>query len=115
MKKNPKDLIRLYHIRDAIALIFQFVEGVSIDQFLTDEMRKAAVVRQFEIIGEAANHLSEETQQLDTSIPWAIFRSFRNRLIHEYFRIDISIIWATTQHDLKPLQEQIETLIDYIS
>jgi len=109
-----KDLLRLYHIKEAIHLIFEFVEGVSATDFFADEMRKSAVVRQFEIIGEAANHISEQTYRLDTSIPWLIMRNFRNKLIHEYFRVDMGIIWTTIQYDLKPLQEQIETLIKHL-
>ena len=70
-----------------------------------------AVVRNFEIIGEAANRIDPDFRIINPEIEWNRIRGFRNRIVHDYFGIDYEIVWAIIENDLKSLIEQIEELI----
>jgi len=72
-----------------------------------------AVVRNFEIIGEAANRLSDDFRISNPQIEWDRIRGFRNRIVHEYFGIDYEIIWDIIENDLDTLIQQIESLISH--
>ena len=111
MKNNERDIVRLNHIKDAISLIQQFTKGVTIGRFMKDQMRQAAVIREFEIIGEAVGKISKKMQRDYPNVEWAKINGFRNLLIHEYFRVDTGEIWATIQIDIPILKEQIAEII----
>lgn len=96
MKNKDKDLVRLKHILEAIGLIESFTKEISFDEFSDDLMRQSAVIRQFEIIGEASANLSEELKGSNPNIEWATIKGFRNLLVHEYFRVDVLEVWSTT-------------------
>jgi uncharacterized protein with HEPN domain len=64
-----------------------------------------AVIRNLEVIGEAATYIPEEIKVKYSEIPWAKMRGIRNLLIHEYFGVDIDVVWETIQKDLEPLKE----------
>ncbi len=70
-----------------------------------------AVVRNFGIIGEAANHIPPEIQSRFPDIPWSQMRGIRNVLIHEYFGVDEEVLWETVQNDLPALQEKLNRLL----
>lgn len=72
-----------------------------------------AVVRNFEIIGEAANRLSDDFRILNPQIEWDRMRGFRNRIVHDYFGIDYEIVWDIIEIDLDSLIEQIKVLISH--
>ncbi len=88
-----------------------FLQGISRTQFEGSELHQAAVIRPLEIIGEAAGRVSEETRQSHPEIPWQQMIGMRNRLIHEYFRIDVEAVWDTVHKDLPELITLIEPLI----
>jgi uncharacterized protein with HEPN domain len=69
------------------------------------------VIRPLEIIGEAARLVSQETRDTHPEIPWEQMIGMRNRLIHEYFRVNLTTVWETIQNDLPPLIAQIEPLV----
>jgi uncharacterized protein with HEPN domain len=71
-----------------------------------------AVIRNCEIIGEAATNVPDEIQRKYLEIPWAKMKGIRNILIHEYFGVDIEVIWETIQKDLGPLKQQLEKIED---
>jgi uncharacterized protein with HEPN domain len=96
----PRELNYLVDILEAARLLQKFVEGVNQDTFENDLMRQAAVMRQLEIMGEAARRLSEETRQELFEIPWHQIIGMRNRLIHVYDDVDLAIVWDTVQNDL---------------
>lgn len=112
MSDRDKDIIRLIHIQKAISLLFKFIEGVIFSDFAENEMMKAAIIRQFEIIGEAASNISEETKSKFPSIEWQQMKRFRNLLIHEYFRVDETQVWQTIKEDLPSLENNVNTLIN---
>lgn len=79
--------------------------------FEKDLMRRAAVMRQLEIMGEAARRLSEETRLEISEIPWRQIISMPNRLIHGYDDVDLVIVWETIQNDLPPLIAELEKVV----
>ena len=89
--------LRVEDVLDAIAKIERYVEGLTFDQFKADEKTIDAVVRNLEVIGEAVRHLSAQSDPLIASIPWADIAGMRNILVHEYFGVDLEIVWQTIQ------------------
>lgn len=75
----------------------------------------SAVVRELEIIGEAANSIPESFRKKYPGIPWKQMIAMRNRLIHAYFDVDHDIVWITTKDDLPTLVTQLETILDLLS
>lgn len=88
-----------------------YLENISWDDFLASELHQDAVIRALEIIGEAANRISETTRSQHPEIPWMQVVGMRNRLVHEYFRINLGAVWDTVKRDLHELILQIEPLI----
>ena len=103
--------LRVGDILDAIARIEQYVVGLTFEQFTADRKTVDAVVRNLEVIGEAVRHLSNESESLPAGVPWADIAGMRNVLIHEYFGVDLQIIWQTVSSDLPPLRAELERLL----
>lgn len=93
------------HIIEAINRIKKYVEGTSYVGFSTNNMLVDAVVRQLEIIGEAANQMNEEFKEKHKEIPFNKIISMRNKLIHEYFGVDPEVVWETCMKDLVLLEK----------
>ena len=110
MKIN-KDLVFIKHIADAIRNIESFIFNKSFDDFKKDLLISSAVVRMFEIIGEASNNISDAVKSKYPDIPWRIMKDMRNFLIHQYFGIDSKTIWDTNQNDLPELKRSFNNLI----
>jgi uncharacterized protein with HEPN domain len=90
--------------------IIRFVEGMTLDGYLADEKTRYAVMRAYEILGEAVRHLPEALTLANPDIPWATMAAVRNRIVHGYFGIDDSILFTTIDQDLKPLLPRLEAL-----
>lgn len=112
MNDNRKDnLVYIRHILDAISAIQSYTEGMNVKKFKEDPKTIDAVVRQFEIIGEATRHIAMSFRERHTEIEWQKMVSMRNFLAHEYLRIDIDIIWDTARKHLPTLKTLLEPLI----
>jgi len=104
----PRDPnLRLQDIAEAIDRIFDYAASHSLESFAADRMAVDAVVRNFEVIGEAARHVDAETAARLADVPWQDMRDLRNLLIHEYFGVSVSIVWETISRDLRPVREAI--------
>lgn len=103
MKK--RDDIYIAQIQERIALIKSYLKGVSQRRFRSSDLHKSAVIRELEVIGEAARLVSSETKQKFPSIPWPQMVGMRNRLIHEYFSVDDSIVWEVAHTQLPGLEK----------
>ncbi len=101
----------LQDILTAIERIADYVTGVSREQFIDDQKTVDAVVRNLEIIGEAARNISEDFTLVHTGVPWHEMVSMRNKVVHEYFGVDTDILWQTITHDLPGLELQIKKLV----
>jgi uncharacterized protein with HEPN domain len=106
-----KDSAYLADILHAAKAIRRFVDGVSKEQFIANEEKYEAVNRKFEIIGEAARHLSPEMRAHFPDIPWALITAMRNILIHDYDDVNLNVVWNTPQDDLPPLIIKIEAYL----
>jgi len=111
MKDLISDKARLQHILLAISEIEKYVEGYSIASFLSDSKTHFATIKQLEIIGEAANHLSVVSIKDFTEIDWRGIKSFRNILVHEYFNVRLEDVWETIFADLPPLKVTVEKML----
>jgi len=109
---QPREPNYLRDMLNAAQLAQSFVHDIDWATFEQDLMRQAAVIRQFEIIGEAARRISIETQAAIPGIPWAKVIGMRNRLIHEYDAIDLEVIWDTIHLALPELIIAIEKVVN---
>jgi len=91
--------------------ILQYTQHLSYETFLADNKTVDAVIRNFEIIGEAANRLPDEFKDLHPEIDWFRIRGFRNRIVHHYFGIDYSILWQIKETFLPAMLSAIQQLI----
>jgi uncharacterized protein with HEPN domain len=105
------DLVYLMHIRDSLHEVRQFIEGESYESFLENRMAQNAVMRSFEVVGEAARRVSPEFREAHPHVPWRLMGDFRNKLIHDYFGLDLDVIWKTATEDAPRLLAQIEGLV----
>lgn len=112
MKKNEiSDLDRLYHIRDAVNFILSQTTDLTEDEFYRNEVLKRAVVRDLEVIGEAANYISDEMKQQYREIEWRQIIATRHRIIHEYFHVSYVVVWEIIKNDLPILGEQVTKIL----
>ena len=81
------------------------------DAFVQDRMRYSAVIREFEIIGEAVGKLSAGLKDGYPEIPWQDIKDFRNLLAHEYFGVDLEIVWNTIRDDLPMLMDAVQKIV----
>jgi uncharacterized protein with HEPN domain len=108
--------MREYHlyiadISDCIKRIKLYTKKLSFEQFLKDEMCIDAVIRNFEIIGEASRQLPKEIRAKHSEVNWRDLIAFRNVIIHEYFGINQKIMWDIIQNELPPLGRKINALL----
>jgi uncharacterized protein with HEPN domain len=118
MPLNENDLSFLIDIIDCITDINEFTKGIEFYEFEKDKMRKLAVERQLEVIGQAANKISQETQNAMENIPWGNIIGLRNKLAHDYGEILAERIWRISKNSIQELMnelEKIEELKDYIN
>ena len=89
----------------------RFCEGITWEEFERSDLHQHAVFKAIEILGEAARLISAETRRAHAEIPWEQIAGMRNRLIHEYFRIDLPTVWETVRDEISPLIARIEPLV----
>ncbi|GAB4178263.1 MAG: DUF86 domain-containing protein [Geothermobacteraceae bacterium] len=92
--------------------IQRYLCNTSYEDFLADRMRQSAVIREFEIIGEAVSKLPDDLKGREKDIPWQDIKDFRNLLVHEYFGVDLLIVWKVVEEDLSPLLAAVERLVN---
>lgn len=104
------DHVYLQHIRDAIQKIMDYTqEGRKI--FLEDNKGQDAVIRNLEIIGEAVKNLSENLRNQHFDIPWKQIAGMRDEMIHEYFGVDLDIVWNVVERDIPALKKKVNQLL----
>lgn len=115
---SKTDILRaldyLGHIVEAMDRIQRYVEDMTEFTFLDDEKTQDAVVRNFEILGEAAHNIERfhaEFAAAHPEVPWALMYTMRNRVSHGYFKVDFELVWKTIRADLPELRAQVSALI----
>ena len=111
MREVIRDTGRLEHILTAIANVQKFLEGKTFDDLRQDKILFYAVVKNIEIVGEAANNITKELQMRHTEVLWKDVISMRHVLVHDYYSIDARTAWQTAKENLPPLKEQIEKIL----
>jgi uncharacterized protein with HEPN domain len=106
--KDPAVYLR--HIRDAIARIGKYT-AQGRNAFFDDSMVQDAVIRNLEVIGEAVRSLPPELKRRHPEIPWRSITALRNVLIHEYFGVDLEIVWRVVQRRIPTLKRHVEALL----
>lgn len=94
--------------------IVRYSANLTFEQFVNDEKTIDAVIRNFEIIGEAANRLPEDIKDQFTTVDWYRIRGFRNRIVHDYMGVDYRIVWNIKQTFLPILIKEVEQIIEQI-
>ena len=107
-KRN--DYLLIEDIISSCNKILNYTKDFSEETFIEDDKTIDAVIRNFEIIGEASNKLSEIFKEKNPQIDWFKMTGLRNRLIHDYMGIDLSIIWSVIQNYLQPLKNELENI-----
>jgi len=105
----------LEHIAQAIANICEYTAGMDADSYLADRKTQDAVVRNFEVIGEACNNITKHHSQFaasHTEIPWNFAYEMRNALAHGYFKIDQAIVWRTIEVDIPALSRALQAALN---
>ena len=97
---------------ESLRRIAEYIEGMRKETFLKDQKTIDAVVRNLEIVGEAATRLSLEAKEHGPAIEWSQIIGLRNRIVHEYFGVDTEIVWEVVRHDLPQLGESLRRLLD---
>ena len=112
MNSKDRDLFRLEHISECIRKITTIVDKIGeFEVFQQRWIEQDAMIRNFEILGEAANHISDETKSNHPGIECFKIRGMRNFMTHEYFGINIQTIWNTAIQDIPKLDNQIQEVI----
>ena len=107
-KREPSLLIE--DIIESANKILEYTHDLSFEEFTNDSKTIDAVIRNFEIIGEAANRLPEDFKNNHSNIDWHRIRGFRNRIVHDYFGVDYSIVWEIKEMFLPNLISSLKTI-----
>ena len=107
-KRTPQLLIQ--DILESCHKIIEYSDGMTYDDFVKDSKTIDAVIRNFEIIGEAANRLPDDFKESYTEIDWHRIRGFRNRIVHDYMGIDYEIVWEIRDKYLIELIASLEKI-----
>ena len=112
MQKSPNPYI--LHIIDAASQIAEYLEGFDEKAFQENQLVQDGVVRQLEVIGEACSKLEARFRESYLNIPWVQIVGMRNKLVHEYWDIDLSIVWQAATQEVPSLKKQLLNLIDQV-
>jgi len=109
-----RDRAYLKHILEAITNIEKFVEDLTKEGFFENVEKQYAVLRGLEIIGEATKNLSKDLKVKYREIPWREIAGMRDKLIHEYFGVDLELVWVTIEDKLPEFKKQILKILKEI-
>ena len=109
-----KDRVYLHHMLDAISRIESYIK-VGCETFMTTPHWQDAVIRQLEILGEAAKHISPGLRTRYPAVPWRRVAGLRYVLIHDYMGVDLAAVWQVTQQDVPVLKEQLDRVLQEVS
>lgn len=114
MREHSRDRGRLEDILKYAQNVEQIVNGISYKQFVADIRIYYSVMKNVEVIGEAANMLTRHFREEHNELPWRLIVSMRNMLVHGYAQVSDADLWLTATNDIKPLSEQVQRYINEI-
>lgn len=109
MKRDYRDYLQ--DMLTAIDEAAEFTKGISFEAFTQDRRTVNAVIRSLEVLGEAAKHVPDDARGKAPNVPWKYMTGMRDKLIHAYFGVDLSIVWTVVKEELPPVRPEIEQLI----
>src|SRR6476620_7168359 len=109
MKRD--DTVYLQHVADAITKIETYLTGIDELTFRAQSLIQDGVIRQLEIIGEAVKRISPTSRSLAAQIPWSAIAGMRDKLIHDYFGVNLDQVWLTVTTDLPELKTAVATVL----
>ena len=112
MRPRRSGLDYLRDILQATTDALAFIEGLDFTTFCRDRRTNLAVIRSLEIIGEASRHIPASVRHSHPEVPWQDMADMRNKLIHEYFGVDLNVLWRTVLEDMPPLSEAIKRILE---
>jgi len=114
MREHSRDRGRLEDILKYAQNVEQIISGVSYEQFVADIRIYYSLMKNVEVIGEAANMLTRHFREEHCELPWRLIISMRNVLVHGYAQVSDADLWQTATNDIKPLREQVQRYLDEI-
>ena len=109
---NRQWKLRIRDMLECIAKIKEYTNEMSFEDFQSDQKTIDAVLRNLEVIGEAVRHVPTTIQESYADLPWAEIRAMRNIVAHEYFGVNLNIIWNTIKSNLPPIVEKLEEILE---
>ena len=104
----------LTHILESADLIESYVKGLDLTTFREDQQRQDAVVRRIEIMGEAVKNLPATLRTSNPHIPWARIAGMRDKVIHDYFGVDVALVWTVATTMLTQLRTDVQAILDEV-
>jgi len=105
-------LLRVQDMLTELAVVEETVEGLSFETFTQNRQALRAVLYSLAVIGEAVASVISDLEAAEPTMPWHQIRGMRNAVIHEYFQVDVEIVWQTTQLDLPTLKDSLQRILD---
>lgn len=112
MEKSPS--VYLHHILDCISRIHAYTKDIDEQAFLKDLLIQDAVIRNFEVIGEAVKKVNPAIRKKYPGIPWKNIAGMRDKLIHDYMGVDVRAVWGVVEDVLPDFEQQIKHIINHI-